>query len=60
MFPVYTVNVLKDTVEDDDLEAMSEIYVPQTQMVFVANGIRYTLKGRVSSDTMKEVVNSMK
>ncbi|WP_251387825.1 hypothetical protein [Mediterraneibacter agrestimuris] len=56
----YTVNVLQDTVEDDDLEAMSEIYVPQTQMVFVANGIRYTLKGRVSSDTMKEVVNSMK
>lgn len=56
----YTVNVLQDTVEDDDLDAMSEIYVPQTQMVFVADGIRYTLKGRVPSDTMKEVVNSMK
>ena len=50
MFPVYTVNVLQDTVEDDDLEAMAEIYVPQTPMVFVANGIRYTLPGRVSSE----------
>lgn len=56
----YTVNVLQDTVEEDDLDAMSEIYVPQTQMVFVADGIRYTLKGRVPSGTMKEVVNSMK
>lgn len=56
----YTVNILQDTVEEDDLDAMSEIYVPQTQMVFVADGIRYTLKGRVPSGTMKEVVNSMK
>lgn len=56
----YTVNVLQDMVEEDDLDAMSEIYLPQTQMVFVADGIRYTLKGRVPSDTMKEVVNSMK
>ena len=27
--------------------------------VFVADGIQYTLKGRVTEDTMKEIVDSM-
>lgn len=28
--------------------------------VFVSDGIRYTLKGRVSVDTMKTIVDTMK
>lgn len=55
----YTVNVLQDTIEDEQAAAL-EAYTPQTQMVFVANGIRYTLTGRVPMETMKEIVNSMK
>lgn len=47
----YTVNVIKSTTTSD---------TPQIQMVFVANGIRYTLQGRVPVDEMKDIVNSMK
>lgn len=47
----YTVNVIKSTTTSE---------TPQIQMVFVANGIRYTLQGRVPVDEMKDIVNSMK
>lgn len=56
----YTVNVLQDTIEEEQQTTISEAYTQQTQMVFVADGIRYTLSGRVPVETMKEIVDSMK
>lgn len=50
----YRVNIIEDTVEEE-----AEGYVSEKVAVFVADGIRYSLKGRVSADTMKEIVDSM-
>lgn len=55
----YIVNVLQDTVAEGKTD-LPEGYTPQTLMIFVADGIRYTLEGHVPVDTLKEIVNSMK
>ena len=52
----YMVNILQGTVIEEDLEN----YVPEKVAVFVADGIRYSLKGRVSLDTLKSIINTMK
>uniref|UniRef100_UPI004055C82F hypothetical protein n=1 Tax=Agathobacter sp. TaxID=2021311 RepID=UPI004055C82F len=51
----YKVNLIQDTIEED-----VEGYVSEKCAVFVADGIRYTLRGRTSLETMKEIVDSMK
>ena len=52
----YVVNIVQDTVLEENLEN----YVSEKVAIFVADGIRYSLKGRVSIDTLKSVVNTMK
>ncbi|MCI8374793.1 MAG: hypothetical protein HFI29_05070 [Lachnospiraceae bacterium] len=52
----YRVNLVEDTIDVEPPEA----YVSEKAAVFVADGIRYTLTGRVSCDTMKDIVDSMK
>lgn len=52
----YKVNIIKDTVDEENLED----YVSEKAAIFVANGVRYSLKGRVSIDTLKNIVNTMK
>ncbi|MCI8597010.1 MAG: hypothetical protein HFJ10_00985 [Lachnospiraceae bacterium] len=52
----YSVNLLEDTILEKDLEN----YVSEKVAIFVADGIRYTLKGRVSTDTIKAIVDTMK
>ena len=37
-----------------------EDYVSEKVAVFVADGVRYSLKGRVSIDTLKNIVNTMR
>lgn len=53
----YKVNLLQETngsgIKDKDV-------VPRKIAIFVSNGVRYTLKGQVSIDTMKEIVDTMK
>lgn len=48
----YKVNLIRSTTDTAD---------PRAEMcaVFVADGIQYTMKGRVAEDTMKEIVDSM-
>lgn len=53
----YKVNLIQDNNGDNDL---NEGVVSEKIAVFVSDGIRYTLKGRVSVDTMKTIVDSMK
>lgn len=53
----YKVNVLRGT-ESDGREDMDDIVTEKTA-IFVADGIRYTLTGRVSLDTLKDIVDSM-
>lgn len=53
----YKVNVLRGT-ESDGREDTDDIVTEKTA-IFVADGIRYTLTGRVSLDTLKEIVDSM-
>lgn len=55
----YKVNLLEDTLEASLDVTESTIYVSEKCAVFVADGVQYTLKGRVSEDTMKEIVDSM-
>lgn len=47
----YQVNLIQDTIGAGVSEKIA---------VFVTDGVRYTLKGRVSIDTMKDIVDSMK
>lgn len=51
----YRVNLIQDTTGDD----VGENYVSEKCAVFVADGIRYTLRGRTSIETIKEIVDSM-
>ena len=46
----YKVNLIQDNNGD---EKLNEGVVSEKIAVFVSDGIRYTLKGRVSVDTMK-------
>lgn len=50
----WQVNLIQDTGG-----AGTEDYVSEKCAVFVADGVRYTLKGRVSIETMKKIVDSM-
>ncbi len=50
----YHVNILQDTADEN------VVTVSEKCAVFVADGIQYTLKGRVPLETMKEIVETMK
>ena len=53
----YKVNLIQDNNGDKKL---NEGIVSEKIAIFVSDGIRYTLKGRVSIDTMKTIVDTMK
>ena len=52
----YRVNIIQDAVDEENVED----YVSEKVAVFVADGVRYSLKGRVSIDTLKNIVNTMR
>lgn len=52
----YKVNLVEDTTGEDEVEN----YISEKCAIFVADGVRYTLRGRTSIETMKAVVDSMK
>ncbi len=52
------VNIIKDSI-DANQTVDKTIYREKYAAVFVYDGIRYILSGRVSIDTMKEILNSM-
>lgn len=52
----YKVNIIEDMSEVKD----SDDYISEKVAVFVADGIRYTLKGRTSLGEMKIILDSMK
>lgn len=52
----YKVNLIEDTTGEDEVEN----YISEKCAIFVADGVRYTLKGRTSIETIKSVVDSMK
>lgn len=54
----YTVNLIQDTIDEENSNV--DNYVSEKCAVFVADGIRYTLKGRTSMETLKMIVDSMK
>ncbi|XCP86549.1 hypothetical protein ABXS75_07070 [Roseburia hominis] len=56
----YTVNILQDSVDENDPVLQEERYRPQVCAIFVSDGVRYTLKGRVPVETMVDIVNSMR
>ena len=51
----YKVNLIQDTTGENE----SEDYISEKCAVFVADGIRYTLCGRISMAMIKEIVDSM-
>ena len=53
----YKVNLIQDT---NGKETADKDVVSEKIAVFVSDGVRYTLKGRVSIDTMKDIVDTMK
>ncbi len=55
----YTVNVLQDTVAEGQQTSLPDDFVPRTIMIFVADGIQYTLEGRVQVQALKEIINTM-
>lgn len=54
----YTVNLIQDSLDEENDHVTD--YVSEKCAVFVADGIRYTLKGRTSIETMKMIVDTMK
>lgn len=52
----YKVNLVEDTMGENGVEN----YVSEKCAIFVADGVRYTLRERTSIETMKIVVDSMK
>lgn len=52
----YPVNLIQST---NGSEELPEGAVSEKCAIFVADGVRYTLKGRVSVETMKEIINTM-
>lgn len=52
----YKVNLIEDTTGEKNVEN----YISEKCAVFVADGIRYTLKGRTSFENMKNIVDTMK
>lgn len=55
----YKVNMIQSTILESEKESIGN-YMSEKVAIFVADGIQYTLKGRVSVDTMKEIVDTMK
>ena len=53
----YRVNLIEDTTGEN--AALPDDIVSEKCAVFAADGILYTLTGRVSTETMKEIVASM-
>lgn len=51
----YKVNLIQSTI-DDDIDASN--IVSEKCAIFVADGVQYTLSGRVSTEEMKKIVNS--
>ena len=51
----YKVNLIQDTTEEN----VENNYVSEKCAIFVADGVRYTLCGRTSMETIKEIVDSM-
>lgn len=54
----YTVNLIQDTIDEENVDV--ENYISEKCVVFVADGVRYTLKGRTSIENMKMIVDTMK
>lgn len=52
----YRVNLVERTLENGDTGNA----VLEKSAVFVADGVEYTLRGRVSMETMKGIVETMK
>ncbi|EHL10608.1 hypothetical protein HMPREF9629_00823 [Peptoanaerobacter stomatis] len=52
----YKVNIIESMVKNNNIEN----YISEKCAVFVANGIRYTLKGRTSLENIKAIVDTMK
>lgn len=52
----YTVNIVKET---SDTTPSDPDFQDRRYAIFVAHGIRYTLSGQVSKQTMKQIVDSM-
>lgn len=61
----YKVNLIQDTTGDEKTgdetigDNTAADYISEKCAVFVANGIRYTVRGRTSMETIKEIVDSM-
>lgn len=54
----YKVNLIQDTVDEEKVDV--DDYISEKCAVFVADGVRYTLKGRTSIENMKMIVDTMK
>jgi len=52
----YKVNIIEDTTENPT----DSNYISKKTVIFVADGIRYTLSGRTSVKNMKNIVETMK
>lgn len=52
----YKVNLVEDMTD----EGRTKNYVSEKCAVFVADGVRYTLKGRTSLENIKKIVDTMK
>ena len=52
----YKVNIIESKTTDSD----KENYISEKCAVFVADGIRYTLKGRTSLENIKAIIDTMK
>ena len=54
----YQVNLLQDTMAAEAAD-LPKNFQSEKIAVFVADGVRYTLTGRVSAETMRQIVDSM-
>lgn len=54
----YKVNIIQVSITPES-EDLPSNFSSRKSAIFVANGIRYTLTGCVSLDTLKEIVNTM-
>lgn len=52
----FTVNILQDTLLEDNLENV----ISEKSAIFVIDGVRYSLKGRISIDTLKKIIATLK
>lgn len=52
----YRVNIVEDMTDEE----RAENYVSEKCAIFVADGIRYTLKGRTSVENIKAIVDTMR